>query len=59
MFVKDALEKEVGLVVELGSAVYRNFQAAEIENVSKHEKHQDAEVKHTKSIYSSSTTVFC
>lgn len=26
MFVKDALEKEVGIVVELCGAIWRNFQ---------------------------------
>lgn len=31
MFVKDALEKEVGLVVEFGGAVCRNFQTRGIE----------------------------
>lgn len=28
MFVKDALEEEVGVVVELGAGVWRNFQPA-------------------------------
>lgn len=28
MFVKDALEEEVGVVVELGAGVRRNFQPA-------------------------------
>lgn len=31
MFVKDALEKEVGIVVELCGAVWRNFQPRECE----------------------------
>lgn len=33
MFVKDALEKEVGLVVELCGAVWRNFQPGESETL--------------------------
>lgn len=30
MFVKDALEEEVGIVVELCGAVWRNFQPREM-----------------------------
>lgn len=35
MFVKDALEKEVGIVVELCGAVWRNFQPRECETKCK------------------------
>lgn len=35
MFVKDALEEEVGIVVELCGAVWRNFQPRESEVAKK------------------------